>query len=122
MALQMGSKADVIDNCGALIVNVFKVLGGSKKFIAKVGDIVKVSVRKAKPNGKVKEGSVYSAVVVTVRQSVVRKTGVVVKFPQNSVVIIDSKGEPLGTRIVGTVDRSIKVMHPRIFALAPEAA
>ena len=119
--IQVQTELNVADNTGARIVECIKVLGGSKRRYASIGDSVVVSVKEAIPNGKVKKGSVHKAVVVRTRQPIFRNDGSKVKFDSNAVVIIDDKGEPLGTRIFGPVTRELRLKgQTKIISLAPE--
>ena len=106
--IQVQTELNVADNTGAKIVECIKVLGGSKRRYASVGDSIVVSVKEAIPNGKVKKGSVHKAIVVRTKYSIHRNDGSKVKFDNNAAVIIDDKGEPIGTRIFGPVTRGIK--------------
>ena len=111
----------VADNSGAKTVQCIKVLGGSKRRYASIGDSIVVSVKDAIPNGKVKKGSVHKAVVVRTKKSIHRNDGSKVKFDNNAVVITDEKGEPLGTRIFGPVTRELRAKNQtKIISLAPE--
>ena len=111
----------VADNTGAKRVECIKVLGGSKRRTASVGDQIVVSVKDAIPNGKVKKGSVHKAVVVRTRYSIHRNDGSKVKFDNNAAVIIDEKGEPIGTRIFGPVTKELRNKgQTKIISLAPE--
>ena len=119
--IQVQTELSVADNTGARIVECIKVLGGSKRRYASVGDIIVVSVKEAIPNGKVKKGSVHRAVVVRTKYSICRNDGSKVKFDNNAVVITDEKGEPMGTRIFGPVTRELRVKgQSKIISLAPE--
>ena len=119
--IQVQTELNVADNTGARIVECIKVLGGSKRRTASVGDKIVVSVKDAIPNGKVKKGSVHRAVVVRTKYSVLRKDGSKVRFDNNAVVIIDEKGEPVGTRIFGPVTRELRFKgQTKIISLAPE--
>ena len=119
--IQVQTELNVADNTGAKIVECIKVLGGSKRRYASVGDSIVVSVKDAIPNGKVKKGSVYKAVIVRTRKSIHRNDGSKVKFDDNAAVIIDDKGEPIGTRIFGPVTRELRVKgQTKIISLAPE--
>ena len=119
--IQVQTELNVADNTGARIVECIKVLGGSKRRYASVGDNIVVSVKDAIPNGKVKKGSVYRAVVVRTKKSIHRNDGSKVKFDNNAVVITDEKGEPIGTRIFGPVTRELRVKgQTKIISLAPE--
>ena len=111
----------VADNTGAKRVECIKVLGGSKRRYAGVGDLIVVSVKDALPNGKVKKGSVHKAVVVRVKKGIHREDGSKVKFDNNAAVLVDDKGEPVGTRIFGPVTRELRSRgQMKIISLAPE--
>ena len=115
------TELNVADNTGAKIVECIKVLGGSKRRYAHVGDSIVVSVKDAIPNGKVKKGSVQKAVVVRTKYPIFRNDGSTVKFDNNAVVIIDDKGEPIGTRIFGPVTRELRLKkQTKVISLAPE--
>ena len=119
--IQVQTEMNVADNTGAKIVECIKVLGGSKRRYASVGDLVVVSVKDAIPNGKVKKGSVHKAVVVRTKKAIYRNDGSAVKFDNNAVVITDEKGEPIGTRIFGPVTREFRTKgQTKIISLAPE--
>ena len=119
--IQVQTELNVADNTGARIVECIKVLGGSKQRYATIGDSIVVSVKDAIPDGKVKKGSVQRAVVVRTKYSIHRQDGSSVKFDNNAVVIIDDKGEPIGTRIFGPVTRELRAMgQTKIMSLAPE--
>ena len=119
--IQVQTELNVADNTGARIVECIKVLGGSKRRTASVGDKIVVSVKDALPNGKVKKGSVQKAVIVRTRYPISRNDGSKVKFDNNAVVIIDDKGEPVGTRIFGPVTRELRTKgQTKIVSLAPE--
>ena len=119
--IQVQTELNVADNTGARIVECIKVLGGSKRRYASIGDSIVVSVKEAIPSGKVKKGSVHKAVVVRTKKSIHRNDGSNVKFDNNAVVIIDEKGEPVGTRIFGPVARELRERnYMRIVSLAPE--
>ena len=119
--IQVQTELNVADNTGARIVECIKVLGGSKRRYASIGDRIVVAVKEAIPNGKVKKGSVHTAVVVRTRKSIHRNDGSAVKFDNNAVVITDEKGEPMGTRIFGPVTRELRAKgQVKIISLAPE--
>lgn len=119
--IQMQSKLDVADNTGARSVMCFKVLGGSKRRYANIGDVVKVTVKEAAPRGRVKKGEVYNAVVVRTAKGVRRPDGSLIRFDGNAVVLLDSKLEPIGTRIFGPVTRELRTeKFMKIVSLAPE--
>ena len=119
--IQMQSHLDVADNSGARRVQCIKVLGGSKRKYASLGDIIVVAVKEAIPNGKVKKGEVAKAVIVRTAKEVRRADGTYIRFDNNSAVLIDAKGEPIGTRIFGPVARELRgKAYMKIVALAPE--
>ena len=119
--IQVQTELMVADNTGAKKVECIKVLGGSKRRYASIGDIIKVSVKEAIPKGKVKKGSVHNAVVVRVKKGIHRNDGSKVRFDNNAAVLTDDKGEPIGTRIFGPVTRELRVRgHTKIISLAPE--
>ena len=108
------------DNSGARKVQCIKVLGGSKRRYAGVGDVIKVSVKDAIPRGKVKKGEVHSAVVVRTKHGVRRPDGSLIRFDTNAAVLLTTKLEPIGTRIFGPVTRELREKFMRIISLAPE--
>ena len=119
--IQMQSMLDVADNTGARRVMCIKVLGGSKRRYAHIGDVIKVTIKDAAPRGRVKKGEVYSAVVVRTRQGVRRDDGARVRFDGNAAVLLNNKLEPIGTRIFGPVPRELRAKnHMKIISLAPE--
>ena len=119
--IQVQTELMVADNTGAKRVECIKVLGGSKRRYAGVGDIIVISVKDAIPKGKVKKGSVHKAVVVRTRKEIHRDDGSKVQFDTNAVVLTDEKGEPMGTRIFGPVTRELRTKgHTKIISLAPE--
>src|SRR6266436_1214179 len=119
--IQMQSVLDVADNSGARRVMCIKVLGGSKRRYAGIGDVIKVTVKEAIPRGKVKKGEVYDAVVVRTRKGVRRADGSLIKFDGNAAVLLTPKLEPIGTRIFGPVTRELRtVQFMKIISLAPE--
>ena len=119
--IQMQSRLDVADNTGAKSVQCIKVLGGSKRRYASVGDVIKVSVKDAIPRGKVKKGEVYDAVVVRTRFGVRRGDGSLIRFDGNAAVLLTPKLEPIGTRIFGPVTRELRTTQfMKIISLAPE--
>jgi len=119
--IQMQSHLDVADNSGARRVQCVKVLGGSKRKYASLGDIIVVSIKEAIPTGKVKKGDVHKAVIVRTSKEVRRADGTYIRFDNNSAVLIDAKGEPIGTRIFGPVARELRAKsYMKIVALAPE--
>jgi large subunit ribosomal protein L14 len=119
--IQMQSVLDVADNSGARRLMCIKVLGGSHRRYAEIGDIIKVSVKEAIPRGKVKKGEVYNAVVVRTRKGVRRKDGSLIRFDGNAAVLLNNKLEPIGTRISGPVTRELRSERfMKIVSLAPE--
>jgi large subunit ribosomal protein L14 len=119
--IQVQSRLDVADNSGAKEVMCIKVLGGSKRKYASVGDIIVVSIKDAMPRGKVKKGDVHRAVIVRTRQSIKRPDGSEIQFDQNAAVIINKQGEPIGSRIFGPVTRELRSAgYMKIISLAPE--
>ena len=119
--IQMQSVLDVADNSGAKKVMCIKVLGGSKRDYASVGDVIVVSVKDAMPNGKVKKGSVAKAVIVRTAKELRRQDGSYIRFDNNSAVLINNDGEPIGTRIFGPVARELRAKkYMKIVSLAPE--
>lgn len=119
--IQMQSNLDVADNSGARRVMCIKVLGGSKRKYASVGDIIVVSIKEAIPRGRVKKGDVMKAVVVRTATDIRRADGSVIRFDKNAAVLIDNKKEPIGTRIFGPVPRELRARnYMKIISLAPE--
>ncbi len=119
--IQMQSMLSAADNSGARRVMCIKVLGGSKRRYARIGDIIKVTVKDAIPRGKVKKGEVYDAVVVRTRSGVRRRDGSLIRFDGNAAVLLNSKLEPIGTRIFGPVTRELRSERfMKIVSLAPE--
>lgn len=119
--IQMQTNLDVADNSGARRVQCIKVLGGSHRRYAGIGDIIKVSIKEAIPRGKVKKGDVYTAVVVRTAKGVRRKDGSTIRFDNNSAVLLNAKLEPIGTRIFGPVTRELRDKNfMKIISLAPE--
>ena len=119
--IQVQTELNVADNTGAKRVECIKVLGGSKRRFASIGDIIVVSVKDAIPKGKVKKGTVHRAVVVRTKKGIYRNDGSKVKFDNNAVVLTDEKGEPIGTRIFGPVTRELRNRgQMKIISLAPE--
>ena len=119
--IQVQTELNVADNTGAKIVECIKVLGGSKRRYASIGDSIVITVKNAIPNGKIKKGTVHKAVVVRAKQRIYRNDGSSVKLDSNAVVITDEKGEPVGTRIFGPVTRELRVKgQTKIISLAPE--
>jgi large subunit ribosomal protein L14 len=119
--IQMRTTLDVADNSGARRVQCIKVLGGSKRKYASIGDIIVVSVKEAIPNAKVKKGDVMKAVVVRTAKELGRPDGTYIRFDNNSAVLIDNQKEPIGTRIFGPVARELRAKKfMKIISLAPE--
>ena len=119
--IQMQTVLDAADNSGARRIQCIKVLGGSKRRYAAVGDVIKVSVKDAIPRGKVKKGEIYNAVVVRTRKGVRRKDGSLIRFDGNAAVLLNSRLEPIGTRIFGPVTRELRTnQFMKIISLAPE--
>ena len=119
--IQMQTNLDVADNSGARRVMCIKVLGGSKRRYATIGDIIVVSIKDAIPRGKVKKGDVMKAVVVRVRKDIRRADGSVIRFDRNAAVLLTPKFEPIGTRIFGPVTRELRTERfMKIVSLAPE--
>jgi large subunit ribosomal protein L14 len=119
--IQMQSNLEVADNSGARRVQCIKVLGGSKRKTAGVGDIIVVSVKDAIPRGRVKKGDVQKAVIVRTAKEIRRPDGSAIRFDRNAAVLIDNNGEPIGTRIFGPVTRELRAKgYMKIISLAPE--
>jgi len=119
--IQTESYLDVADNSGARRVMCIKVLGGSKRRYARVGDIIKVTVKEAIPRGKVKKGQVMNAVVVRTKKGVRRQDGSIIRFDDNAAVLLNAQNAPIGTRIFGPVTRELRSeQFMRIVSLAPE--
>ncbi len=119
--IQMQTNLDVADNSGARRVMCIKVLGGSKRKYASIGDIIVVSIKEAIPRGRVKKGDVMKAVVVRTAKDIRRPDGSVIRFDNNAAVLIDNKKEPIGTRIFGPVTRELRTERfMKIVSLAPE--
>jgi large subunit ribosomal protein L14 len=119
--IQMQTLLTVADNSGAKMVQCIKVLGGSKRRYANIGDVIKVSVKEAIPRGKVKKGDVYDAVIVRTKKGVRRSDGSVIRFDSNAAVLLDNKREVIGTRIFGPVTRELRSeQFMKIISLAPE--
>ncbi len=119
--IQTESRLEVADNTGAREVLCIKVLGGSKRRYASIGDVIKVTVKAAAPRGRVKKGEIYNAVVVRTAKGVRRQDGSLVKFDGNAAVLLNNKLEPIGTRIFGPVTRELRTERfMKIVSLAPE--
>ncbi|MHA0272526.1 50S ribosomal protein L14 [Mycoplasma sp. 48589B] len=114
------SRANVADNSGAKEIGVIRILGGSRKKVANIGDIIVCSVKKAIPNGMVKEGQVVKAVVVRTSYGVHRDNGSYIRFDDNAVVLLKEDLTPRGTRVFGPVARELREKFPKIVSLAPE--
>ena len=118
--IQTESICDVADNSGARRVMCIKVLGGSKRRYAGIGDVIKVSIKEAIPRGKVKKGDVMKALVVRTRKGVRRQDGSLIRFDTNAVVILNAQDQPIGTRIFGPVARELRAKFMKIVSLALE--
>ena len=119
--IQTESRLQVADNTGAREVLCIKVLGGSKRRYAAIGDVIKVAVKQAAPRGRVKKGEIYNAVVVRTAKGVRRQDGSLIKFDGNAAVLLNNKLEPIGTRIFGPVTRELRTERfMKIVSLAPE--
>jgi large subunit ribosomal protein L14 len=119
--IQMQTNLDVADNSGARRVMCIKVLGGSKRRYASVGDTIVVSIKEAIPRGRVKKGDVRKAVVVRVAKDIKRKDGSTIRFDTSAAVLVNASNEPIGTRIFGPVPRELRAKnHMKIISLAPE--
>jgi len=115
------TKLNVADNSGAKLVQCIKVLGGTKRRSASIGDVIVISVKEAIPKGKVKKGEVTRAVVVRTKKGVSRQDGSTIRFDKNSAVLLTKEGEPIGTRIFGPVTRELRLKKfTKIISLAPE--
>ena len=119
--IQMQSNLEVADNSGAKRVQCIKVLGGSKRRFAGVGDIIVVSIKEAAPRGKFLRGDVHRALIVRTKKDIRRKDGSVIRFDSNAAVLVNNNQEPIGTRIFGPVVRELRAKkHMKIISLAPE--
>lgn len=119
--IQMQTRLEVADNSGARQVQCIKVLGGSHRNIASIGDIIVVSIKDAIPRGKVKKGDVHRAVIVRTAKEIKREDGSSIRFDKNAAVLINKQGEPIGTRIFGPVARELRAKrYMKIVSLAPE--
>jgi large subunit ribosomal protein L14 len=119
--IQTESRLNIADNSGAKEVLCIKVLGGSKRKYASVGDTIVVTIKEAMPRGKVKKGTVHKAVIVRTRKELKRSDGSTIKFDSNAAVLINAQGEPVGTRIFGPVCRELRSRNQmKIISLAPE--
>ena len=119
--IQMQTKLDVADNSGARLLQCIKVLGGSKRKTASVGDVIVVSIKEAIPRGRVKKGDVQRAVIVRTSKEVKRNDGTCIRFDKNAAVLVNKSNEPIGTRIFGPVTRELRgKKFMKIVSLAPE--
>ena len=119
--IQMQTKLDVADNSGARLLQCIKVLGGSKRKTASVGDVIVVSIKEAIPRGRVKKGDVHRAVIVRTCKEVKRNDGTCIRFDKNAAVLVNKSNEPIGTRIFGPVTRELRSKKfMKIISLAPE--
>ena len=119
--IQMQTNLDVADNSGARRVQCIKVLGGSKRKTATIGDVIIVSVKDAIPRGRVKKGDIHRAVIVRTKKALRRPDGTAIRFDTNAAVLINNQNEPIGTRIFGPVTRELRArQHMKIISLAPE--
>ncbi len=119
--IQMQTNLDVADNSGARRVQCIKVLGGSNRRTASVGDLIVVSVKEAIPRGKVKKGEIHRAVIVRTAKEIRRPDGSAIRFDRNAAVLLSPQGEPIGTRIFGPVTRELRAkQYMKIISLAPE--
>ena len=119
--IQAETVLGVADNSGARKVLCIKVLGGSRKRYAQIGDVIKVTVKDAIPRGKVKKGDIYHALVVRTKHGVRRPDGSLIRFDGNAAVLLDNKREPIGTRVFGPVTRELRAInYLKIISLAPE--
>ncbi len=119
--IQMQTNLEVADNSGARRVQCIKVLGGSKRRYASVGDVIVVSIKEAIPRGRVKKGDVHQAVIVRTAKEIRRADGSGIRFDRNAAVLINKQGEPIGTRIFGPVTRELRAKQfMKIISLAPE--
>jgi len=119
--IQMQTILDVADNSGARRVQCIKVLGGSKRRYAGIGDVIKVSIKEAIPRGRVKKGDVFNAVVVRTKKGIRRADGSLIRFDSNAAVLLNNQLQPIGTRIFGPVTRELRTENfMKIISLAPE--
>jgi len=119
--IQMQTMLDVADNSGARRVQCIKVVGGSKRRYAGIGDIIKITIKEAIPNSRVKKGEVFNAVVVRTRKGVRRTDGSLIRFDKNAAVLLNAQNQPVGTRIFGPVTRELRTERfMKIISLAPE--
>jgi large subunit ribosomal protein L14 len=119
--IQAQTHLDVADNSGARRVECIKVLGGSRRRVATIGDVIVVAIKDAIPRGKVKKGEVHKAVIVRTAKEIRRPDGTAIRFDRNAAVLINAQGEPIGTRIFGPVTRELRAkQYMKIISLAPE--
>lgn len=118
--IQMQTTLNVADNSGAKKVQCIKVLGGSHRRYAYIGDVIRVSIKEIIPNGKVKKGDVYFALVVRTKKGVRRSDGSIIRFDSNAVVLLNTQKQPIGTRVFGPVTRELRKLFMKIVSLAPE--
>ena len=119
--IQMRTMLDVADNSGARRVMCIKVLGGTRRRTAGIGDIIKVSVKEAIPRGKVKKGEVLNALIVRTKKGIRRQDGSIIRFDENAVVLLNPQDQPIGTRVFGPITRELRVENfMKIISLAPE--
>lgn len=119
--IQAETKLDVADNSGAKLINCIKVLGGSRRRYASIGDLITVSVKEAMPHSKVKKGDIYRAVVVRTKKEIKRPNGSYLSFDKNSAVLLNKSNEPIGSRIFGPIARELRQKRfMKIISLAPE--
>lgn len=119
--IQMQTVLEVADNSGARRIQCIKVLGGSKRRYAGIGDIIKITIKEAMPNSRVKKGEVFNAVVVRTRKGVRRTDGSLIRFDRNAAVLLNNQNQPIGTRIFGPVTRELRTERfMKIISLAPE--
>ncbi|MDJ0958476.1 MAG: 50S ribosomal protein L14 [Arenicellales bacterium] len=119
--IQMETMLDVADNSGARKIQCIKVLGGSKRRYAGIGDIIRITIKEAMPNSRVRKGEVFNAVVVRTRKGVRRTDGSLIRFDRNAAVLLNPQNQPIGTRIFGPVTRELRTERfMKIISLAPE--
>src|SRR3990167_4339652 len=119
--IQMRTMLDVADNSGARRVMCIKVLGGTRRRYANIGDVIKITVKEAIPRGKVKKGEVLNAVIVRTRKGIRRPDGSLIRFDENAVVILNAQNQPIGTRVFGPITRELRgESFMKIISLAPE--
>lgn len=119
--IQMQTSLEAADNSGARRLVCIKVLGGSQRRYAGIGDVIKVAVKEAIPRGKVKKGEIYNAVIVRTKKGVRRMDGSLIRFDNNAAVLLNNQSQPIGTRIFGPVTRELRIENfMRIVSLAPE--